>query len=246
MLLFPAAVTGGLALGLLRGGSFSGLAGLRLRALRLLGAVVVAQLLLGVVPRWAYPVTLGFVYVGIGVWLGLQRGGASFRRGLLLLAGGWALNVAVIAANGGMPVAEDARASVGAGGRDVAVGNLWKHLHAEDAPRLAWLGDVIPITTPGFRAVVSVGDLLLLSGVGFLVAGAMSPAFRESGGCGRCRGHEGPRGDRLESGAVARCGRLGRPPRLLGAIADGPFEHGWWPSALAVVVCRAGHRGGGP
>ena len=180
MLLFPAAVTGGLALGLLRGGSLSGLAELRLRALGLLGAVVAAQLLLGAVPRWAHPLALGFVYVGIGVWLGLQRGRGAHRLGLLLLAGGWALNVAVMAANGGMPVAEDARASVGAGGRDVAVGNLWKHVHAEEATRLASLGDVIPITVPGFRAVVSVGDLLLLSGVGFLVAGAMSLTSRDA------------------------------------------------------------------
>lgn len=186
MLLFPVAVTGGLALGLLRGGSLTGLAALRLRALGLLGAVVAAQLLLGVVPRWAHPVTLGFVYVGIGVWLGLQRVGAPVRRGLLLLAGGWALNAAVMAANGGMPVAEDARAAVGAGGRDVAVGNLWKHVHAEDATRLTSLGDVIPITVPGFRAAVSVGDLLLLSGVGFVVAGAMTLPCAAARRCGRC------------------------------------------------------------
>lgn len=78
---------------------------------------------------------------------------------------------------------EDAFAAVDAGGRDVAVGHLWKHVPAENATRLASLGDVIPITLPGLRAVVSLGDLLILPGVALVVAGVMCLP-----GCGLVRG----------------------------------------------------------
>jgi hypothetical protein len=52
--------------------------------------------------------------------------------------------------------------------------NSPKHVEIDDSTQLAWLGDVIPFR-PG-RMAISAGDVLLVLGLGVLLAAAMQPA----------------------------------------------------------------------
>ena len=91
---------------------------------------------------------------------------------LILLGGG--LNAAAIAANGRMPYSESALVSAQVTAEQRARGERSpKHVAADDATRLSWLGDVIPVRP--IKKVVSLGDLILLAGVAALLAAAMRP-----------------------------------------------------------------------
>ncbi|MBI2323902.1 MAG: DUF5317 family protein [Chloroflexi bacterium] len=81
--------------------------------------------------------------------------------GMFLIVGGAALNLTVVAANGGMPVDTVALAAAGARMPGDAL-----HVPLTDATALAMLADRIPVAL--FRSVYSVGDVLLTAG-GFWV-----------------------------------------------------------------------------
>jgi hypothetical protein len=98
------------------------------------------------------------------LWIALQRRHVAS----VLLAIGVALNVAVVAANGGMPVDSGALARVGRRDVDVTRGFLYKHVPMTDATRLSWLGDRIPV--PIQRNVISVGDVLMAVAICLWVA----------------------------------------------------------------------------
>lgn len=104
-------------------------------------------------------------YAPVAVFVGINR--------LWLVASGLVLNLIVVVANGGMPVSLVASRTAGLPdprGTDV----LWgKHVVMDDATRLRALGDVIPVPIPGFRQVISVGDVLVLAGIAWLVASAV-------------------------------------------------------------------------
>jgi hypothetical protein len=176
--LFALAGLGGVAVGLARGGRLRSLVGLRLRAAPLVWACLGAQAALGVAgdgpPSPVRDGVLVASYAGVAVWLGLNaaahRGGTALAFGVLLA--GWLLNVVPMALNDGMPVSASARRTVGAGEGAVTEGNLWKHVPATADSEVAWLGDVIPVAPLG--AVMSVGDVVLLGGVGGLVAAALT------------------------------------------------------------------------
>ncbi|MEO5901989.1 MAG: DUF5317 domain-containing protein [Ilumatobacteraceae bacterium] len=89
------------------------------------------------------------------LWIARQR--RHLASGLLAI--GACLNVAVIAANGGMPVDSGALARVGRRGTDVTDGFFAKHVAMTGGTRLSWLGDRIPV--PIQRNVISVGDVLM-------------------------------------------------------------------------------------
>jgi hypothetical protein len=175
--LFALAGLGGAAVGLARGGRPSRLLGLHLRAAPLAWACLLAQVLLGVTgggpPAPVRDVALVASYAGIGVWLVLNarahRSGVG--AGFAVLLAGWVLNVVPMALNDGMPVSRAAQEAVGAGDEVVDEGHLWKHVPATRHTRAAWLGDVIPVVP--FRSVISVGDVVLLAGVGAVVASAL-------------------------------------------------------------------------
>lgn len=103
------------------------------------------------------------VVLGV-VWIALQRR----HLASVLLGIGAALNVAVVAANGGMPVDAGALASVGRRGDDVTRGFLYKHVPMTDDTRLSWLGDRIPV--PIQRNVISVGDVFMAVAICLWVA----------------------------------------------------------------------------
>lgn len=77
--------------------------------------------------------------------------------GMVLIAAGAALNLAVVAANGGMPVDP---AAIGAAGAQLPSDAL--HVPLTDRSALSLLADRIPLGL--FRSVYSVGDVLLTAG----------------------------------------------------------------------------------
>jgi hypothetical protein len=85
---------------------------------------------------------------------------------------GLALNILVIAVNGGMPVSAGALETAGARADGLAgAGTLKHHLMGPD-DLLTPLGDVIGIPPP-IGAVISIGDVLLYAGVAILVIAVM-------------------------------------------------------------------------
>ena len=98
------------------------------------------------------------------VWIALQRRHVASA----LLGIGVGLNVAVVAANGGMPVDSAALERVGRRDVDVSRGFLYKHVPMNGDTRLSWLGDRIPV--PIQRNVVSVGDVLMAVAICLWVA----------------------------------------------------------------------------
>lgn len=86
--------------------------------------------------------------------------------GMILAGTGLALNVVAIAANGAMPVwdrAVDAAGLTAPTGEEFGV----KHEPLTDDTLVPWITDVIPIPIVG--TVISVGDVLLAAGIGWLV-----------------------------------------------------------------------------
>ncbi len=104
--------------------------------------------------------------------------------GMWLIALGFVLNIVVIGANAGMPVADGAlRTAYGRGyaeqRRELASGaGGAKHHLQRPSDRLIALADVIPVGAP-VRIVTSAGDLLSLAGAGWLVAAATLGRVRE-------------------------------------------------------------------
>lgn len=83
-----------------------------------------------------------------------------WRPGMSLIVAGLALNAAVMAANGAMPVAPDAIEAIGLEGAEVPPG---KHELLTDDTRLAFLADTWPL--PPIRTIISVGDIVLAAGL---------------------------------------------------------------------------------
>lgn len=90
------------------------------------------------------------------IWLVLNR----HLPGVVLVAIGLALNAAVIAANGAMPVDPDAMQALGLGPLEVPPG---KHTLLTEATRLPWLADIFPL--PPLRSIISVGDVVIAAGL---------------------------------------------------------------------------------
>ena len=107
------------------------------------------------------------------LWIALQRR----HLASVLLAIGVSLNLAVVAANGGMPVDSGALARVGRRDVDVTRGFLYKHVPMTGETRLSWLGDRIPV--PIQRNVISVGDVLMAFAICLWVADSVGSWWNE-------------------------------------------------------------------
>lgn len=84
-----------------------------------------------------------------------------YRAGMALIAVGFTMNVLVILANGGMPVAPEAIASLGG---DPSTASLaGKHHLMTAATSLPWLADVLPVAP--LDLIISVGDIVLIVGM---------------------------------------------------------------------------------
>ncbi len=162
------AVALGLTFGLISGGSLKQLAETRFRWLAILFAGFVLQIVLGSwrpawmsddLRFWGLLASNGLVVVFLAANLRLP--------GMWLAAIGLAFNVAVIGANGAMPVSQDAVESYGGAAPTDRGG--FKHEPLNDSTTLGWLADVIPI--PPLNRVISVGDVVLACGILYLVFG---------------------------------------------------------------------------
>ena len=162
--LFAAVVAG--AVGLIRGGSLNSLADTKFRWRWLLFVALAVQILFTYwAPEGWTRADLRWVLLtstaGVAAFLAI-----NFRLpGMLVAALGLALNVTVIASNSAMPVSEAAAKTAGAGSRGIEGG--FKHEPLTDDTTLPVLADVLPI--PVTRSVLSVGDVLLVAGIAYLV-----------------------------------------------------------------------------
>ncbi len=124
--------------------------------------------------RWAVGLLLAsYVLLIAFAWVNRRLPAAP------LILVGLLMNAVVIAANQGMPVSEAAiRANAG---NDVTLtrGDEPKHHLMTDDDVLTWFADVIPVPPP-IRAIVSIGDVLLYSGVACFVVMVMIGRFEEN------------------------------------------------------------------
>lgn len=150
--MLASAVVLGVAAGLAGGGRLSRLGEMRVVWWPVLLVVVVLRLAAGALGE-AAAIAYVLAFAGIVAVALANRG----LPGALAIAAGAALNLAVVAANGAMPVSRDAIAAVGGAFPTDA-------LHRELGPdaRLAALADVIPF--PVVRTAYSVGDVLIAVG----------------------------------------------------------------------------------
>jgi hypothetical protein len=185
VLLVVAAVVGGILIGLALGGSMTTLSNVRFRwwPLALLGLA----LQLAPVPHLGslharHLAAVGLLIASYLVLLSFV--GLNFRlAGFSLIAVGFALNLLVILVNGGMPVNQRALEIAGGPRYAATISDLLqhggaKHHLARDDDVLLPLSDVIPVSWPT-RNVFSVGDLIAMLGIAWVLAAATKgPAGR--------------------------------------------------------------------
>jgi hypothetical protein len=158
------------AIAALRGGSFEELARTDFRWVPVLIAALVAQVGFDIWdPAWLSD-TGGLAVILITNALVAVFLGRNWKLpGMGLAAGGMALNVVVITANGAMPVSLRAAEIAGLQGPPREPG--MKHEVLTDDTLLPWLADVIPL--PVLERLISVGDVLLALGIAWLVYARM-------------------------------------------------------------------------
>ncbi len=166
--------------GLLAGGSLRNFERLRVHwwaiALVGLGLQIVPVPEFSGVPNWAVGAgMLTASYVLLLVFLVVNR----WIPGATVMAIGLLLNLAVVGANGGMPVSANAIETAGGSVAPLADGAGAKHHLMNDADVLSPLGDVIPIPPPA-GVVLSIGDLLLYAGIAWFVFQVMRGRSREN------------------------------------------------------------------
>ncbi len=167
MILTLVLVAPAVLLAIARGGSVRRLAETELKGLPLIfgGLAIQLGLLLLVdaedVPEWAAGLALVVASAGVAGALLLNTRLAGTRVAFV----GVALNMLVIGANGGMPISVEAAETAGI--REPLDELDVEHEQLRNDTRLPWLADIIPF--PGSRMVVSVGDVLLATGVARLV-----------------------------------------------------------------------------
>ena len=159
------AIVAGVVIGLLRGGRFERLADASFRVWPLLILGVVVQGAASFTAEGAVALILvSYALLLLFTALNLQHAG----MGVVFV--GIAMNVAVIGANGGMPVRDDAIVAAGIVDHEripeLEFGSK-RHLETED-DRLTILGDIIPV--PVAEEVLSFGDLVMSVGVAAVLA----------------------------------------------------------------------------
>jgi hypothetical protein len=165
------AVAVGFALGWARGGRLHGVLAVPVRW---------PLLALGGLGTQAAAAATGRNGLGLGLLVGsflmlLLFAAVNLRRpGFALVLAGVAMNLIVVAANGGMPIDGRALDAAGLGSvrAELAGEPSAKHHLAGPDDRLLFLGDVIPVPVPPGE-VMSVGDAVVDAGVAWFLATAM-------------------------------------------------------------------------
>lgn len=189
MVLVLATVLGAIAFGYARRGRLGNLAFVELRHGWLVVVSVLAQGALAAVKVAGGPVT------AVSAPLLVASHGALLAfvvcnrllPGMLLVFTGFAMNAAVITANGAMPVSAQALLTV-SGGEATTI-SPGKHRLLVDGDVLTPLADVFAI--PVLRTVVSAGDVVLAAGVGILMVNLMLRHPRPHGRRARGTGERG-------------------------------------------------------
>lgn len=175
LLLTPAAA--GLIAGYATGGSLAGLLGTRLRALWLLwlaAAVQLAELSARGMSRDLRLPLLALTFALAGAWLAINLPGQlrGVQWAALGAMAGGVFNGVAIAANGRMPYSPAAARLA-----HIPVGSSTaKNVAAGEGSHLTALGDIIPV--PVLHAIISAGDILIVTGAVTLIAAAMHAAPR--------------------------------------------------------------------
>lgn len=151
------------------------LLGLRVRAVRLLVAAALLQLVSGTLGSGSAAVrlptmTVSALLVALFLWGNWQVAGVP------LIAAGLLLNGIVVAVNFAMPVSVSAATRAGLSPAELRLADDPFHERAGPNTRLPDLGDTIPVALPWRPQVVSPGDVLVAAGVGLLlVTGGARP-----------------------------------------------------------------------
>ena len=174
MLLIACTLALGLAVGLALGGSLHRFPIVHLRSWWL-AAVGIGVQFLNPPGIWGQLlVVASFVVLLAFAVINIEQPGA------LLIGAGLLLNGLVITVNAGMPIAREA---IVRSGQEATLPDLMaggggaKHHLADDGTRLLLLGDVIAVPPPIAQAM-SVGDLVMYSGVVWYLAAATGPRRR--------------------------------------------------------------------
>jgi hypothetical protein len=170
LVLMAASIAAVAAIVLVRRRSLRPLLGLRLRWVWLVWLAALVQFVRTRDPHWAgavIPVVamwlLGVAFVGVN----LRAMPPRARIGAGILAAGFGINTLVIVFNGAMPFsATSARLAGFSAGAIQAP--AYGHAPIDADTAFAALADVIPV--PGLGVVVSVGDLLMVSGFAWLLS----------------------------------------------------------------------------
>jgi hypothetical protein len=179
MVLVFATVLGAIAVGYARRGRLGNLAHVELRHGWLVAVSVLMQTLLAVVSAFDGPVST----VSVPLLLVSHAALLAFvvynrlLPGMLLIFAGFAMNAAVITANGAMPVSLDALIAV-SGGEATTI-TPGKHRLLVEGDVLTPLADIFAL--PLLRTVVSAGDIVLAAGVGILAVNLMLRHPRPAG-----------------------------------------------------------------
>ncbi len=168
-------IDSGILVGLLRGGRLAGLRLARLKALPLLVAALVLQLLLGLPLRHVHGTRWGIgsvLLVASLLLLLLVVRANALLPGMPLIALGLLANLLVVGLNGAMPVSTAAPQQAHTHTTSVDATHLGpQYVVAGPETRLPMLGERVGFF--GVRAVVSVGDLIQYAGLFLLIQGLM-------------------------------------------------------------------------
>ena len=191
MILFASVIVLAFVLGFALGGRLSGFEGVRVRWWGLAIAGLAVQFVPLPEGSGGSDLVIRTAVLALSYTALLVFAGSNLRLpGLALILVGLALNATVIVANGGMPVSADAlvRSDQTEVLTDLQGSGADKHHLARDGDVLTFLGDVIPIPSP-VAQVVSIGDVLVYSGLVWFVVAAMRG--RAQGRSPEARGYRG-------------------------------------------------------
>lgn len=167
---------------LLAGGRLRGLEQTRLRWWPL-APIGVAMQLVPLPSSPGLPLSISAIALVLSFPVLIAFAAKNFRvSGVWLIILGLTLNFAVIAVNGGMPVSSAAVRSAGASSTFPPHMDSRHHVMTED-DELTVLGDAIPI--PFLGEVLSVGDVLIYSGLAWALIGATRAPIRRTASLAR-------------------------------------------------------------
>ncbi|HUS14483.1 MAG TPA: DUF5317 domain-containing protein [Chloroflexia bacterium] len=192
LMIFPLLLLG---LGLLLGGRTAHLVALPLRWKGFVaGAFAVQWIVLHLPETLPQPLIGGLLSASYGLLLAFFA--VNYRvPGLRLALAGTLLNCLVIVANGGfMPVTPETVHAAGLAERAPLVGERLPGskdlVLAADRTHLGWLGDRFTLSWPRPQ-VFSIGDVILVGGLGWLVLGGMQTPWPAAGRQARRRAQDG-------------------------------------------------------